>query len=119
MRHAALILALSALPALIGPVRTSHDTSGPRVDERGLEKLDPAVRAAVDSGRTAQVIVLGRTQLFEPVGGLEAFEARNANRDRRALRAEVVSQLRKTASVEQRAILARLGKPSAMRALLP
>ena len=36
------------------------------------DKLDPAVRAAIDSGRTSKVIVLGRTQLFEPVGGLDA-----------------------------------------------
>ena len=84
---------------------------------RALDKLDPAVRAAVDSGRTAQVIVLGRTQLFEPVGGLESFEARNANRPRLALRAEVVAKLRKTAADEQRAILSKLGKSMPMRSL--
>src|SRR5689334_20532483 len=82
-----------------------------------LDKLDPAVRSAMDAGRTQQVIVLGRTPLFEPVGGLEAFEARNADRPRLALRSEVVAALRQAATEDQRAILAALDGPKASRSL--
>jgi serine protease AprX len=110
MRHRPLILAVLALPIWAG---ARHS----RVEPTGLEKLDPAVRAAVDSGRPAQVIVLGRKQLFEPVGGLESFERRNAGRDRLALRAEVIASLKRAAHDDQKAILASLGKPKALRSL--
>ena len=107
MRQRTLVLTLGLLPALVSFVSPSRE----------IDKLDPAVRAAVDSGRTAQVIVLGRTQLFEPVDGLEAFQVKNANRQRLALRAGVVAQLKKNATDEQRAILSKLGKSSAIRSL--
>jgi hypothetical protein len=96
MKHAAILLAVAALATRVALPDATRD-AGMRIE---LEKLDPAVRAAMDSGRTAQVVVLGRTQLFEPVGGLEAFEARNANRQRLALRAEVIATLKQTARAE-------------------
>ena len=110
MRYNSLMLALLALPAL----GWSRDSIRVR---KGLEKLDPAVRAAVDSGKPAQVIVLARKQLFEPVGGLEAFESKNAARDRLQLRAEVVASLKRAAHDEQQSILASLGKPKVLRSL--
>ena len=58
MRYHALTLALLALPTLGSP---RHRVTEPK----GLEKLDPAVRAALDSGKPAQVIVLARNQLFD------------------------------------------------------
>ena len=110
MRYHPVIVALLALPALGTPRQGI-------TEPKGLEKLDPAVRAAIDSGRPAQVIVLGRRQLFAPVGGLEAFERNNAGRDRLQLRAEVVASLKRAASSEQRSILASLGKPKVLRSL--
>jgi len=110
MRYSPLIVALLALPGLGSP---RHTAPGPN----GLEKLDPAVRASVDSGKPAQVIVLGRNQLFAPVGGLEAFESKNAGRDRLQLRAEVIASLKRSARDEQQAILASLGKPKVLRSL--
>src|SRR5690349_20424686 len=110
MRYNPLILALLALPTLGGVT--------PRVGEpEGLEKLDPAVRAAVDSGKPAQVIVLARTQLFEPAGGLEAFERKHAGSDRLSLRAEVIAALKRAAHDEQQSIVASLGKPKVLRSL--
>jgi hypothetical protein len=117
MRQTTVVLALGVLPVLIGPAAHRRDHRAARATGHEIEKLDSAVRAALDSGRTTQVIVLGRTQLFEPVGGLEAFEARNAQRDRLGLRADVVSQLRKAARDEQRVILSGLGKSSPLRSL--
>ena len=110
MRHRPLVLALLALPALVPP---RHDVSEPK----GLEKLDPAVRAALDSGKPTQVIVLARQQLFEPVGGLEAFERTHARRDRLQLRAEVVATLKRAAHDQQQAILTSLGRPKVLRSL--
>ena len=108
----AVLLLATGLPATLPRGGTSFEQS-----RAELDKLDPAVRAAIDSGRTTQVLVLGKTQLFEPVGGLEAFEARNANRQRLALRAEVVAALEQNAAGEQRKVLAALGKPAALRSL--
>lgn len=81
------------------------------------DKLDPAVLAAMDSGRTQRVVVLGKRQLFAPIGGLDAFAQRNANADRRKLRATVVDSLKRIASEEQRAILKALKRDRADRAL--
>jgi hypothetical protein len=97
MRYNPLILALIALPTIGAPRRQASEP-------KGLEKLDPAVRAAVDSGKAAQVIVLGRKQLFAPVGGLEAFENKNAGRDRLQLRAEVIASLKRAAHDDQQSI---------------
>ena len=110
MRYNPLILALLALPAIGAPRRHAPEP-------KGLEKLDPAVRAAVDSGKAAQVIVLGRKQLFAPVGGLEAFETKNARRDRLQLRAEVIASLKRAAHDDQQSILTSLGKPKVIRSL--
>jgi len=80
-------------------------------------KLDPPLRTAVAAGRSARVIVLGRTQLFAPVGGLEQFAAAHAADDRRVLRTQVVSTLKQNAAAEQARILQALGRTRADRAL--
>lgn len=80
-------------------------------------RIDPAVRATIDSGKTAQVVVLGRTQLFAPVGGLETFQRQNANADRLDLRKRVVATLKSNAQREQSAILRALGRSSPTRSL--
>jgi subtilisin family serine protease len=52
----------------------------------GDSRLDETLRAVVARGDSARVIVLGRTQLFAPIGGLEAFQRAHDRDDRRTLR---------------------------------
>lgn len=80
-------------------------------------KLDPPLLEVLRSGGSARVIVLGRTQLFEPVGGLERFQLEHAGDDRRELRRRVVATLKRNAESEQAVILAALGRGEADRAL--
>lgn len=80
-------------------------------------KIDPVLRDALRAGRSARVIVLGRTQLFAPVGGLGQFEVAHAKDDRRVLRQQVVATLRKNAAREQGRILRALGRSRADQAL--
>jgi hypothetical protein len=44
------------------------------------DRIDPVLRAAMDSATAQHVIVLGRTQLLAPIGGLDSFAVRNARR---------------------------------------
>ncbi len=80
-------------------------------------KIDPPLLETIRAGTSARVIVLGRTQLFAPVGGLEKFSAAHANDDRRVLRKTVVATLRQNAAREQERILKTLGRARADRAL--
>jgi subtilisin family serine protease len=80
-------------------------------------KLDPPLQAAVRAQQSARVIVLGRTQLFAPVGGLEAFQRRNAAADRFALRASVVKTLKANAVREQSRILRAIQRPAPEQSL--
>ncbi|HKS07254.1 MAG TPA: S8 family serine peptidase [Gemmatimonadaceae bacterium] len=84
---------------------------------RFADKLDSAVLAGVTAGRTQSVIVLGKRQLFAPIGGLTAFAQRNANADRRVLRKQVIDSLKAIASAEQRTILGALKRERAERSL--
>jgi hypothetical protein len=81
------------------------------------QKLDPAVQAAIDSGQTVAVIILGKSQFLKPVGGLESFARTHANDDRRVLRRRVIDSLKRIAAVEQGRILAALNRKSADRSL--
>ncbi len=81
------------------------------------EKLDPPLLEAMATGESARVIVLGHTQLFPPVGGLEAFQKAHASDDRRVLREQVVAALKENAAAEQERILQALGRTEADRAL--
>ncbi|MCG6954961.1 MAG: hypothetical protein LJF04_03140, partial [Gemmatimonadetes bacterium] len=82
-----------------------------------LAKIDPPLLKVLESGDSARVIALGRTQLFEPVGGLERFENEHATEDRRTLRQDVVATLKRNAAADQAAILRALGRTRADRAL--
>jgi len=86
-------------------------------DAVSAAKLDPPLHDALRTGQSARVIVLGRTQLFAPVGGLEAFQRAHGTDDRRALRSQVVETLKSNAAAEQAAILRALGRTEADRAL--
>jgi serine protease AprX len=89
----------------------------PQVPPTANSKIDPAVQAALDSGQTVSVIVLGATQLFPPVGGLESFALAHAKDDRRRLRRTVIDSLKRLASVEQQRILRALKKSAPERSL--
>jgi serine protease AprX len=89
----------------------------PSAGAQSTDKLDPAVRAGADAGRTQLVILLGRRQLFAPVGGLADFARRNADADRRVLRPRVIDSLKAIAASEQRSILTALGRDKADRSL--
>jgi subtilisin family serine protease len=80
-------------------------------------KIDPPLLDALRAGQPARVIILGRTQLFAQVGGLEAFQEAHARDDRRVLRREVVETLKENAAAEQAAILGALGRTEADRSL--
>lgn len=97
---------------------TSFASGAPAPAELAADdKIDPQVLAAIDSGRSVQVLVLGAQQLFEPVGGLERFAEQHATADRRVLRQQVIDSLRSLAAREQREILRALGRERADRAL--
>ncbi len=82
-----------------------------------LEKIDPPLLETLESGGSARVILLGRTQLFDPVGGLEAFQQEHAGEDRLALRHDVVATLKRQARTEQAKILRALGRSDADQSL--
>jgi subtilisin family serine protease len=81
------------------------------------DKIDPAVKAIIDGGQSAQVILLGATQLFDSIDGLARFAQRNRERDRRDLRQEVLAELKAKAAAEQRRILAALARAHAEKTL--
>jgi subtilisin family serine protease len=80
-------------------------------------KIDPAVKAVIDSGKSAAVIVLGHEQFLERLHGLEQFERAHDGDNRLELRPRVVAELKAIAAREQRVILGSLGKPKAERSL--
>ena len=80
-------------------------------------KIDPPLLDALRAGQPARAIILGRTQLFAPVGGLEAFQQAHAADDRRVLRRQVVETLKENAAAEQAVILSALGRTEADRSL--
>jgi subtilisin family serine protease len=98
--------AFVALAAAAAPHRAADDA-----------KIDPPLQRVLRAGGTARVIILGRTQLFAPVGGLEAFASQHATDDRRVLRTQVMATLKRQASTEQARILAALKRERADRAL--
>lgn len=80
-------------------------------------KVDPPLQRVLASGESARVIVLLRTQLFAPVGGLEQFAAAHTSDDRRTLRQTVVATLKANAARDQAKVLRALGRPRADRSL--
>ena len=87
----------------------------------GEARLDDALRAiARDPANhtdSLRVLVLGRTQLLAPRGGLEAFQRAHDRTDRRVMRTAVVRTLQHIASTEQARLLRALNRDSADRSL--
>ena len=108
--HTRVRPALALLASLLLPVATRRL---PAQDA----KLDPPLQAVLQANGRARVIVLGRTQLFAPVGGLEVFQRAHATDDRRTLRAQVITTLKRQAATEQAGILKALHRDHADRAL--
>jgi subtilisin family serine protease len=81
------------------------------------DKIDPPLLAALDGPEPIPVAILLRTQLLLGPDALGDFIAREAGRDRRALRAEVISDLKAIADDEQSAVLSALGSPDGARSL--
>jgi hypothetical protein len=82
-----------------------------------VARVDPAVVAALPRDDSLSVIVLGRTQLLERVGGLEQFQAAHDGSTRQALRAEVMARLRDAATRDQPQIMSVLGETRRVRRL--
>ena len=79
------------------------------------DRIDPSVRATMDTAKTVNVLILGRTQLLAPIGGLDSFAVRSARADRRQLRPRVIADLKRIADTEQPAILGVLGDRKSTR----
>jgi subtilisin family serine protease len=80
-----------------------------------LARIDASVQEKMAGDARVDVMILARTQLFAPVGGLEDFARKNASADRRVLRSAVVADLKKMAATEQSAILRSIGDRPATR----
>ena len=104
------------LAGLIAPVLSGPSMAAAQ-DAAVTDKIDPPLLEVLQAGGSARVIVLGRTQLFEPVGGLERFQREHAGDDRLALRQQVVTTLKQNAATEQASILAALGRTKADQSL--
>jgi subtilisin family serine protease len=110
--RASLIL-LATFAACASP-QAAHQLAAPPAEQR----IDAPVRAAMDSGAaTVQVILLGKSQLMEPLGGFDRFAREHDGADRLTLRRQTVAQLKRMAATQQRDILRALGRDSATRAL--
>lgn len=79
-------------------------------------RIDPLLLVRADTAATLDVFILGRTQLFAPVGGLDEFAAKHADADRRELRKTVIRDLKRIADDEQPAILKVLASRTGSRA---
>ncbi len=101
-----LLAGASALPAQARPAAATP-----------ASRIDPALARMLDTAPTARVIVLGRTQLFAPVGGLLRFQETHARDERRTVRAQIIATLKRQAAAEQSRILRALGRDRADRAL--
>jgi len=118
MSHSVRQISLAVL--LTGAVMTEGaivPTPATAQDAASAAKIDPPLLSALGTGQSARVIILGRTQLFAPVGGLEEFQLAHDSDDRLVLRQQVVATLKQNAAAEQRRILHAIGRTQADRAL--
>ena len=86
----------------------------PSMDEA---KIDPPLLEALRTGEPARAIIVGRTQLFPLIGGLEEFQRDHDTEDRLALRQRVVEGLKENGRDEQARILRAIGRTEADQAL--
>jgi len=117
-----LIISVLTASAIIPSTAAAQDATSaydaPSAQDAVSEaKIDPPLLDALRTGQSARVIILGRTQLFAPVGGLEKFEEAHATDHRLELRKQVVETLKQNAGTEQERILAAIGRMHADRAL--
>lgn len=115
MRSSGLLAVLIALGFVFLSQATAQETaSGTIVDEA---KIDPPLLEAMKTGELSRAIIVGRTQLFDFVGGLEAFQRAHSTDHRLELRDEVVEILKENARKEQARILSAIGRTEADQAL--
>ena len=113
-RRPIVLAIVAALGAACG--RDPSTANNPRSAFDGdSSKVDPSVIRAVSSGDSTSVIVLGRSQLLERVGGLERFQQANDGKPRQTLRAEVITSLRALAEPDQAAMRSVLGAERRVR----
>ena len=94
------------------------DTTQPPADlTLDATKIAPDVLDALSTKESQSVIVLGRSQYLERVGGLERFQRERSAWTRQALRADVVERLRALAEGEQAEMLATIGQETRVRRL--
>lgn len=116
LRFVAVTLAATTLgAALAAPAQGDAGFAVLRTPATG--KVDAAVRAALDTGSSITVLVLGTHQLLDPRGGLQAFVRRHDAVDRRTTRQRVLRDLKRIAAGQQRRILRDLGYPRPLRSL--
>lgn len=76
----------------------------------GISSVSPKLQHRLADYPAYPAIILGKTQLIPPQGGLDHFQKSNANRPRSELRAETIARLKGTTK-EQESILQALGNP--------
>src|SRR5687767_4471106 len=103
VRAATALVACLVAPAL----GAQHQLALPASE---ADRIDPSLRAALDTAKTVNVMILGRTQLLAPLGGLDSCAVRYARADRRGRRRRVVADLKRIAATEQPAIMRVLGE---------
>src|SRR5688500_6401497 len=87
-----LALVLSTAAACSG--RDAPLESSRQAVDVDSSKVDAAVLSAMPASDSLSVIVLGRSQLLEPIGGLDQHQRSHDQSPRQAIRAEVVARLR-------------------------
>ncbi|MDQ8158460.1 MAG: S8 family serine peptidase [Gemmatimonadota bacterium] len=114
-RGATLLLVAALAWSAPAAAQSAPPTAAPAT--ANAAKLDPPLQDALRNGRAARVIVLGATQLFAPVGGLDTFIAAHPTDNRRTLRRDVIRTLKDNAAREQARILQALHRERADQSL--
>jgi subtilisin family serine protease len=111
------LLAGATLGIACGSDERSTTSPNSQTFDVDSSKVDPAVLNAIARDDSVSVIVLGKSQLLEPVGGLERFAQSHEQTPRKQLRTEVVSQLRSIAAADQADIRSVIGAQRRVRQL--
>jgi subtilisin family serine protease len=108
-----VVVVILLVAATLGTACGSEERSTTSPSSRALDidssKIDPAVLTAMARDDSISVIVLGKSQLLQPVGGVQQFQQSHAGTSRQDLRSEVVSQLRAVATADQADIRSVIG----------
>ena len=114
---AAGLVAVATLGSACGGDETPTTSPIAQVLDVDSSKVDPAVLSAIARSDSVSVIVLAKSQLLEPVGGLERFQQSHEQTNRKDLRADVISQLRTVAAADQADIRSVIGADRRVRQL--